>query len=319
MSSVVENSAPAVELEYSPCEICGQNNPIPVASRTDLFLGGDVRYMMQRCRGCGVIYQHPRPTAATIGNLYPPEYPQYTVGLHREKKLRRIDRRYGLWKRCRIVQRHVKAGRLLDVGCATGDFLSEMRRQSGWSVVGIEPSRVAVRYAHDEAGLDVVEGTLNTAPFADQAFDAVTMWDVFEHVYDPRAVIRAAARLLRPGGVLVINHPNLDSLDRRLFGRFWIGYELPRHIYLFPTELLRRLMAEQGLVEVERVCFYGSHAASATSITFVAEHFFGERIGRLVKRIALSMPARVLLLPYFKLISSRRLGSNVVVVFQRKR
>src|SRR5215211_4363629 len=199
MSSVVQNSAPLVELEYSPCEICGQNNPIPVASRTDLFLGGDVTYTMQCCQGCGVIYQHPRPTAATIGNLYPPEYPQYTVGLHREKKLRRIDRRYGLWKRCRIVQRHVKHGRLLDVGCATGDFLTEMQRRPGWSIVGIEPSHVAAHYAHVEAGLDVVEGTLNGAPFAEQSFDAITMWDVFEHVYDPRAVIQAAARLLRPG------------------------------------------------------------------------------------------------------------------------
>jgi 2-polyprenyl-3-methyl-5-hydroxy-6-metoxy-1,4-benzoquinol methylase len=319
MSSVVQNSALVVELENSPCEICGQNNPIPVASRTDLFLGGDVIYTMQCCPGCGVIYQHPRPTAATIGTLYPPEYPQYTVGLHREKKLRRIDRRYGLWKRCRIVQRHVKGGRLLDVGCATGDFLSEMKLRPGWSGVGIEPNHVAAHYAHVEAGLDVVEGILNTAPFADQSFDAITMWDVFEHVYDPRLVIQAAARLLRPGGVFVINHPNLDSLDRRLFGRFWIGYELPRHIYLFPTVLLRELMAEYGLCEVERLCSYGCHAASATSITFAAEHFFGKYIGRLVKRIAFSMPVRVLLIPYFKFISSRRLGSNVIVTFQRTR
>jgi 2-polyprenyl-3-methyl-5-hydroxy-6-metoxy-1,4-benzoquinol methylase len=205
------------------------------------------------------------------------------------------------------------------VGCATGDFLSEMRRQPGWSVVGVEPSPAAGRYAHDQVGLTVVTGTLNDAAFADASFDAVTMWDVLEHVYIPREVIAEAARILRPGGVLVVNHPNTESIDRRLFGRLWVGYELPRHIYLYPPAMLRRLMAEYGLREVERACFYGSHAAAVDSLVYWVEQAIGRGwASRAIRKLLRSLPVRVAAAPYFTLTDRLRLGSNVTAVFVRE-
>ncbi len=310
-----------VELEHPACEICGATAPDPVAARTDLLFGGDTVYTICRCGGCGVLYQHPRPTEATIGQLYPHDtsYPSYRRDVAVEPLLRRLDRRYGLAKRCRLVTRHVQAGHLLDVGCATGDFLSEMRRQPGWSVMGIEPSPTAGRYAHDQVGLTVVAGTLNDAAFADASFDAVTMWDVLEHVYKPREVIAEAARILRPGGVLVVNHPNTASLDRRIFTRLWVGYELPRHLYLYPPELLRQIMAEYGLREVERVCFYGSHAAAVDSLIYLVEQRIGRGwASRILRKILRSLPVRVAAVPYFTLTDRLGLGSNVTAVFARK-
>jgi 2-polyprenyl-3-methyl-5-hydroxy-6-metoxy-1,4-benzoquinol methylase len=311
---------PSIELELPPCEICGADAPEPVAARTDLLFGGDTVYTICRCGDCGVLYQHPRPTEATIGQLYPHDtsYPSYRRDVAVEPLLRRLDRRYGLAKRCRLVTRHVKAGHLLDVGCATGDFLSEMRQQPGWSVLGIEPSPAAGRYAHDQVGLTVVAATLNDAAFADACFDAVTMWDVLEHVYRPREVIAEAARILRPGGVLVVNHPNTESIDRRLFTRLWVGYELPRHLYLYPPEMLRRLMAEHGLREVERVCFYGSHAAAVDSLIYLFEQYVGRGwASRGLRKVLRSLPVRVAALPYFMLTDRFRLGSNVTAVFER--
>lgn len=319
MASLNQEAPPGVELEHAPCEVCGANDPRPIAWRTDLFLGGTTVYTHCRCGGCGVVYQHPRPTPATIGRLYPEEeYPEYVPGLHTEPPLRRAVRRYGLRKRCARVTRYVPAGRALDVGCATGDFAWEMGQQPGWAAFGIDISRGAVSYAHSQLGVKGGVAVLNAAPFADGSFDAITMWNVFEHVYDPRAVIAEAARLLRPGGVLVITHPNLDSIDRRLFGHTWIGYELPRHIYLFPSDLLRDLMAEYGLTEIERSCFYGSHAATMTSIMFLVEARLGRgRAAGLVRRALFSLPARVLCAPYFMLIDRLRLGSNITAVFRR--
>jgi SAM-dependent methyltransferase len=164
----------------------------------------------------------------------------------------------------------------------------------------------------------VVSALLNDAPFPDESFDAITMWDVLEHVHQPLVVIDAAARLLRPGGVLVVNHPNTASIDRRLFGRFWMGYELPRHLYLYPGDLLRRLMAERGLVEIERRCLYGSHAASSTSLALMTQDRYGSgRLTQAIRAVLFSKLLRVLLLPYFKLIDDRRMGSNITAVFQR--
>lgn len=319
MLSAASQAPPGVELESPPCELCGADAPQPVAWRTDLFLGGDTVYTMCRCGGCGAVYQHPRPSAATIHHLYPSEeYPEYIPGLHAEPWLRRSVRRYGLRKRCGRVTRYLRAGRLLDVGCSTGDFAGEMGRRPGWAALGIDISKAAVSYAHGQVGVEGAVAVLNSAPFADGSFDAITMWNVFEHVYDPRAAIAEAARLLRPGGVLVITHPNLDSLDRRLFGHSWIGYELPRHIYLFPPQLLRALMAERGMIEVERSCFYGSHAATMTSLMFLIEARLGRgKIADLVRLALFSLPARISCAPYFMLIDRLRLGSNITAVFRR--
>lgn len=317
MQAVIDHEA-NVELEAVACELCGSDRRRHIASRPDLFLHGRTIYHMHECQGCGAIYQHPRPTQNTIGALYPSDYQQYTPAVHTEKLLARLQRRYGLWKRCRAVTRHVRSGRLLDVGCATGDFLGEMRRQADWVVVGIEPSHRAARYAHEHVGLDVVEGVLNTAPFAPGSFDAITMWDVLEHVYDPRQVIAQAARLLRPGGVLLINHPNLESLDRRLFGNLWLGWELPRHLYLFPTQLLQQLMAEHGLIEVDRRCLYGSHAATSTSLLFVFQQLIGQSYTlEVIERVVFSKLMRVLLTPYFWVADRFVKSSNVTVVFKR--
>lgn len=309
---------PGVVLEHASCEICGANAPQPVAWRTDLFLGGTTVYTLCRCGGCGVLYQHPRPTAATIGLLYPAEeYPEYIPSLHTVGWLRRLVRRYGLRKRCSRATRYVKSGRLLDVGCSTGDFVWEMGQQPGWTALGLDISLAAVTYARDQLGVATAVGGLNAAPLSAGSLDAITMWNVFEHVYDPRTVIAEAARLLRPGGVLVITHPNVASLDRRLFGHMWIGYELPRHLYLYPAALLRALMAEYGLHEIERSCLYGSWGATMTSLMFLVEGRLRQgRMSALVRRALFSLPSQILTAPYFLLIDQLRLGSNLTVVFR---
>lgn len=311
------------QLEALPCELCGSDERTLIAWHTDLQLGGDIVYTMHTCHGCGAVYQHPRPTPAAMHQHYPPTYQPYRLGVRSDHPLYRPMRRYGLAKRCRAITRHVRSPgpkQLLDIGCATGDFLTEMRRQPGWSVLGLEPGSVAAHYAHTVEELTVVIGTLNYAPWTTASFDALTFWDVLEHVHDPRAVIAAAARLLRPGGVLVINHPNLDSLDRQLFGHFWLGYELPRHLYLFPTQLLRDIMAEHDLYEVERRCLYGSYSAFVSSLVFVLNAYLGiGRISRWTERLLLSMPLRLLAAPLFSWIDHQQRGCNVTVVFQKAR
>lgn len=317
----IDLSPALAEREAPPCEICGANSPEPAASRSDLMLGGDEIFTMCRCPSCGALYQHPRPTEAAIGQFYPPDssYPAYRRDPAAEPPLRRLTRRRVLRRRCALVTRHVAAGRLLDVGCATGDFLGEMAQTPGWTVVGAEPSLAAARVAAQNTGAPILRGLLNSAPFADASFDAVTMWDVLEHVYRPREVIAEAARILRPGGVLVVNHPNTASLDRRAFGRLWIGYDLPRHTYLYPPELLRRLMAEQSLREIERVCLYGSHSLLADNLGYLIERRLGRGpASRLIGQALRSLPARLAAAPYVTLIDRLGLGGNIAAVFVRE-
>lgn len=315
-SMTSDKSEQQCAFEWVVCEICGSKNHHLVAARTDLFLGGDVLFAMHECEACHAIYQFPRPTPEKMADYYPSDYQQYTKGLAEEKWLRRLSRRYGLRKRSKLINKQIQSGTVLDVGCATGDFLSVMETFPQWRVYGIEPTHSALKYARQRVGLSVVEGTLNVAPFVAKSFDAITMWDVLEHVYNPIGVLQDVARLLKPGGVFVVNHPNVKSIDRKLFGNMWLGYELPRHLFLFPSDLLKKLMSELGFQEVERRCLYGSHAATSSSIMFLIEkHFKSPIVQSLARKLLFNVVARLLVLPYFKVIDYLNLGSNITAVF----
>jgi SAM-dependent methyltransferase len=119
-------------------------------------------------------------------------------------------------------------------------------RDLGWACEGVEPDGNSVRVAR-EAGLEVREGQLADQAYPDARFDAVTLKHVIEHVYDARAVIRECARILKPGGRLVLFTPNPASLGHRRFGKDWRGLEPPRHLLLVTPPVLAGMAREAGL------------------------------------------------------------------------
>lgn len=132
----------------------------------------------------------------------------------------------------RIVQQYVRSGRLLDVGCASGLFLLQARR-AGWAVTGIEPNQALCEDARKNllsAG-QIQCTTLETASL-EAGFDAITLWDVLEHVPDPQGFLQLCANLLRPDGYLFLNVPNLDSWPAKLLGSRW-PLLLPEHLNYF--------------------------------------------------------------------------------------
>jgi 2-polyprenyl-3-methyl-5-hydroxy-6-metoxy-1,4-benzoquinol methylase len=136
--------------------------------------------------------------------------------------------------------------RLLDVGCGSGDFLLRMRAR-GWDVLGVEPDPVASAAAR-RSGLNVRDGMLTDAAFADDTFDAIVLSHVIEHVHDPITLLRECGRVLRPGGVLVMMTPNLTSVGHRRFGADWRGLEPPRHLHVFSVGALAACVQRVGLV-----------------------------------------------------------------------
>ena len=153
----------------------------------------------------------------------------------REANFRRMGRR---------LERLVPKGRVLDVGCGSGVFLEAMRRR-GWTVAGLEPHKA---YAHElraNRGLDT-DATLDQAPLDCEAFDVITLLDVVEHLPDPHRALRKVGQLLRPGGVLAIATPNVDSLEHRFFGVSWYALQPPDHLWLFSAGSLKRLLACEG-------------------------------------------------------------------------
>ena len=291
-------------MEWVPCALCGANDAETVVERADRFSG--IRFQMQRCRQCGLHYVNPRPDVDEIAAYYPAAYEPYQAtdgsGL-----LATWRARQGQGIKRRFVEAHAQTGRLLDVGCAAGDFLAHLVTH-GWEVLGVETSPQASQLARKRYGITVHTGRLAEANLAPASLDVVTLWDVIEHLHDPPAELGRIHSLLAPGGLLVLTVPNLQSWDRRLFGVHWIGWDLPRHLYAFPPQLLARMLGEAGFEIIDRRCILGGVGAFRLSYDDWARSLNPPVWRWLFKRLAPVLPW--LLWPYKEL--AYRLGRGPV-------
>jgi SAM-dependent methyltransferase len=177
-------------------------------------------------------------------------------------------------RRISIVRRHFdRPGRVLDIGCAAGYFLSVMKDE-GWQVTGLEPSDAIRRQAAELIGAEnVLGGLLGEVDLEPGSFDLITLWDVLEHIPDPVAALAEARKLLAPGGKLLIETQNVDSRAARLLGPRWQHYKHTEHIYHFNPDTLNEVLARAGLRAIENTPALGGK--------YVSLGFIAERAGRL--------------------------------------
>lgn len=138
-----------------------------------------------------------------------------------------------------------RKGRLLDVGCGSGEFLATMK-SLGWTVEGVEFNPEAARLAREAGGAPVFAGSLEDARLEDSSFDVVTLHHVIEHLPDPARTLAECRRILKDGGRIHILTPNADSLGLRIFRRHWQALEVPRHLRIYSSESIRKILAPAG-------------------------------------------------------------------------
>jgi 2-polyprenyl-3-methyl-5-hydroxy-6-metoxy-1,4-benzoquinol methylase len=246
-------------LESVACNLCGGDHfdvvydqPLRDQGPNDIgdYVASTDRYdaygRIVRCRKCRLVYTNPRPRpeaiAAGYRNAVDPDY-------SREDSSRSINAHLSL----HTVKRFAHGGRLLDVGCSTGYFLNAARLD--FEVQGIELSEWAAKYARERLKLEVLNAGLEEAALPAERFDVVTLNDVIEHFADPRAALVRVQALLRPGGLLYLVTPNIESLSARLLQGRWWGLR-PAHIFYFSPATLTALLRETGF-EVELIKSYG--------------------------------------------------------------
>lgn len=148
-------------------------------------------------------------------------------------------------KAARIAALHPGPGRIFDVGCGEGLFVRAMLG-CGWDVDANEIGAAALARAEAAAGRRLFAVDLLELPMPERAYDAVTMWQVFEHVARPLETLRAISRMLKPDGVLALSVPNAESWQARLFGPHWFHLDPPRHLRLFSPSNLGHLLRAHG-------------------------------------------------------------------------
>jgi SAM-dependent methyltransferase len=223
------------------CRLCRETDLSAVVRFDDVSLASRSRktWMIVRCHRCGLVQVDPAevdPRPATV-------YADDEYGFARSRLADElIDGRSHAARVLDELAPFLADGRLLDVGCGTGDFLIESRGR-GWDVSGVEMSPDAVRVARGR-GLAVTVGTLRDAQLPDAAFDCVVLLDVIEHLTDPLAEMREIRRVLRPGGIVVVETPNWRSLYRRLLRHRWAALQPRIHLLYFDESTLRRALVE---------------------------------------------------------------------------
>ena len=209
--------------------------------------GDPTCFTVVRCLDCGLAYLRPRPTPEAAGRCYPDSY----TGGGRGGFIEALEagyrrRQHGETVRW-LVDRRPLRGRVLDVGCGSGDLLAALRAD-GWSVQGVEPQALGATRAQRELGLDVLNGRFEDACLPESSFDAIVFSGVFEHLHDPVAALRRARALLAPGGlVAVLFLPLLDSPEAHLLGPRWMALDLPRHLTHFQEVTFTKMVTQAGL------------------------------------------------------------------------
>ncbi len=233
LSTLTENA----QWESPPCALCGDHDVEPHNRKFGL--------QTVRCRNDGPLFVSPRPV--DIAPFYSSDYYQSGLpGLYRnyDRCARSLEAEWTT--RLERLEESIGKGHLLDIGCATGAFMT-LAIQRGWRASGIELSGWAAEVARSR-GLDVVTGSLPNDAFKGEMFDAVTLWDCVEHLSAPAIVLAEAHRLLRPGGRLMLTTGAVPHKDPK---RSSIWYFPPWHLYYFSTETLTGALENAGLPVVD--------------------------------------------------------------------
>ena len=244
----------STQASYLPCDLCG-------CLDAEFFLESDrLDGPLVRCRNCGLVYVGVRQEDFTFASADEEKSRRlkervYALGLvDDEVEAHEAPVRRALFAhRLGWLQNFIASGRLLEVGCAEGEFLV-LARSAGFDVVGIEPDPVTSARARQAHRLDVITGTLADSIFADASFDLVVMFHVIEHVNSPRAALEEIYRVLKPQGFLFIETPNIETPWLRIFRRRWRHF-IPDHYYFFSPRTLRQVLEAAGFTVrcVERV------------------------------------------------------------------
>jgi SAM-dependent methyltransferase len=272
--------APAVE--SPPCVLCGGFAFRDlIAAASDRVTRKPGVFSVQACRQCALVMTRPRPVAQALGFYYQGTYSGTSD--HHARSLQtggpgRMAARY----RLRAVRRWSNLGaaqRVLDVGCGYGTFCVEARVATGCQVTGIDMDAGCLAHALDREHVDYRCGTLESAGLALAQFDVVTFFESLEHHPDPVAALRAAHRLLKPGGLCVVEVPNFAGAWRHVFGSWWLPLLVPQHLVHFEPRTLRRAFELAGfnVPARHRAMFFPTESTASLGL------WLNERLGRPIR------------------------------------
>ena len=245
-----------------PCNLCGGMSFIPS------LVCENFSYV--RCTSCGLVQMNPQPLEDEINKRYSENYGENYLAyeLANEKAFLNLqllaleDAGFNSLEKEIISHGGTKA-RILDIGCAVGSLLVELR-QRGWETMGVEISHPQAEYARQKRNLDIRSLPLEENKFPSDYFDVILASHLIEHLNNPAAMVDEVRRILVPGGRFFCTTPNIDGFQAKLFRGRWRS-AIFDHLYLFSAKTLSRLLCEKGF-SIEKIATWGGLAAGTAPL-----------------------------------------------------
>jgi len=235
------------------CPSCGSESLNPSLSVKDYSISKET-FQLVDCGACGLRFTNPRPVGSDLSKYYEAEHyiSHSNTSATLQDRLYKLARKWALGKKYRIIHSLQPNGRVLDLGCGTGEFLAHLMSR-GYLVQGVEPSTQARAQVIANFSIPVVP-SIELVP-AQEQFQVVTLWHVLEHLQDLRGTFKRLFALLADRGLLVIAVPDRGSWDCMHYGTHWAAWDVPRHLTHFRQEDVKTLLHQHGfqLVETKRM------------------------------------------------------------------
>lgn len=212
-----------------PCLACG--------SRERRLAGSKNQFALWKCLSCGTIFTSNQVAPESLTDLYDHYYDaaHFEMASVVTQSLERVVLSF---------ERFRSTGRILDIGFGEGGLL-QVAEKHDWQCYGTEISPRSLAYGAKQ-GWIVTSTAEKDSRFLPQGFDVVTMIELLEHVSNPQDFLCAAARWLRPGGVLYLTTPNAKSLNQRLLGLEWSVFSPPEHLTIWTAKGMRKALSQAG-------------------------------------------------------------------------
>jgi len=231
-------------IEIKNCPVCNKSNFSKHLESKDFSVSKE-SFVVVSCDTCDFHFTNPRPSDENLGKYYISDHYISHNNTRRTlfEKIYQLVRRIAINGKFRLISTFFRSGRILDVGCGTGDFLNKCKSKN-WETKGVEPSEIARNQAINNHKLDVEEST--DLSKLEGEFDIITMWHVLEHVPILNETLVQFNQLLSKKGKIIIAVPNLESYDAKYYKEYWAAYDLPIHLYHFSKKSICTLFEKHG-------------------------------------------------------------------------
>jgi 2-polyprenyl-3-methyl-5-hydroxy-6-metoxy-1,4-benzoquinol methylase len=235
--------------KLNSCPICDGKEIIYVHTCKD-YVATNELFEVYGCKKCSHKFTSPRPLANEVSKYY--QSTNYISHSGNEKnsfgftyKLYDLVRNISIKSKLSTIKKYNKNGKLIDLGCGLGYFLKGVKDDNTFNAEGIDISEEARIYVKGKFNLEV-KGEESLGDYEPHSINVITQWHVLEHVYDLDKRMKDLKNILAIDGTLFIAVPNSDSLDAKTYGKYWDGYDVPRHIHHFNRKSISLLLENAG-------------------------------------------------------------------------